>query len=217
MMSGYMPFWGASVLLFLRRGEPILFLPALEPRDHIPNGLRVHEYPWGMINCAEPFSVLVENIRLQLHEAEVPPSLVAMLPSARRSSLPMQAAEQTPIEDAFRDELASMTAGPDTTVEKAFLDLYLTKSPEEIKFIRLANAIATFGIQAFREALRPGVTEAEVATLTESAIAKQVGVGPVFYARGWAAVQSGPNSGDAGRFNRSTGRRLQDGDLVLLE
>jgi len=30
-------------------------------------------------------------------------------------------------------------------------------------------------------------------------------------------VQSGPNSADAGRFNRSTGRRLQNGDLVLIE
>lgn len=30
-------------------------------------------------------------------------------------------------------------------------------------------------------------------------------------------VQSGPNSADAGRFNRSTARRLQNGDLVLIE
>ena len=30
-------------------------------------------------------------------------------------------------------------------------------------------------------------------------------------------VQSGPNSADAGRFNRSTARRLENGDLVLIE
>ena len=30
-------------------------------------------------------------------------------------------------------------------------------------------------------------------------------------------VQSGPNSADAGRFNRSTGRRLTNGDLVVIE
>jgi Xaa-Pro aminopeptidase len=30
-------------------------------------------------------------------------------------------------------------------------------------------------------------------------------------------VQSGPNSADAGRFNRSTSRRLENGDLVVLE
>ena len=30
-------------------------------------------------------------------------------------------------------------------------------------------------------------------------------------------VQSGPNSAEAGRFNRSTGRRLENGDLVLIE
>lgn len=30
-------------------------------------------------------------------------------------------------------------------------------------------------------------------------------------------VQSGPNSADSGRFNRSTGRCLENGDLVLIE
>jgi len=30
-------------------------------------------------------------------------------------------------------------------------------------------------------------------------------------------VQSGPNSAHAGQFNRSTGRRLESGDLVLIE
>ena len=30
-------------------------------------------------------------------------------------------------------------------------------------------------------------------------------------------MQSGPNSADAGRFNRSTGRRLENGELVLIE
>ena len=30
-------------------------------------------------------------------------------------------------------------------------------------------------------------------------------------------IQSGPNSADAGRFNRSTGRRLENGDLVVIE
>lgn len=30
-------------------------------------------------------------------------------------------------------------------------------------------------------------------------------------------VQSGPNSAEGGRFNRSTGRHLQNGDLVLIE
>jgi len=30
-------------------------------------------------------------------------------------------------------------------------------------------------------------------------------------------VQSGPNTVDAGRFNRSSGRRIEEGDLVLIE
>jgi hypothetical protein len=47
MLSGYFPFWGASLLIYFADQYPVLFVPQIEPRDHIPAGLRVQEYPWG--------------------------------------------------------------------------------------------------------------------------------------------------------------------------
>jgi len=217
MMSGQLPYWGASVLLWAERFEPILFLPAVEPRDHIPDGLRVYEYPWGSLECSDPFSVLIEAILLELRTARVELSRVGMLRNASRTSPSIQAAEQTPIPDAFQRQLSAMTAAPDAAMQEGFLRLYLTKSPEEIAAIRMANQVAAVGIQAFHEAARLGLTEAEVAATAEWAISRQIGTGNIFYARGWAAVQSGPNSADGGRYNRSTGRKLENGDLILLE
>src|ERR1700684_4501083 len=52
MLSGYFPFWGASLLICLSGREPVLFVPQIEPRDHIPAGLRVMEYPWGDLKCS---------------------------------------------------------------------------------------------------------------------------------------------------------------------
>src|SRR5208337_4431236 len=80
-----------------------------------------------------------------------------------------------------------------------------------------ANQVANVGLDAFFANLQPGVPEADVAAAVESAIYRQIGRDGIFHSRAWAMCQSGPNSADAGRFNRSTGRRLQNGDLVLIE
>jgi Xaa-Pro aminopeptidase len=117
--------------------------------------------------------------------------------------------------EAFSGQLSALAAKPDC--QTAFAELYLRKVPEEIDAIRLANRVANVGLQAFFENLHPGIAEAEVAAAVESAIYRQLGHDGIFHSRGWAMVQSGPNSADAGRFNRSTGRRLESGDLVLIE
>ena len=217
MLSGYFPFWGASLLLYFVDAEPVLFVPQIEPRDHIPAGLRVQEYPWGDIKCSDPYSALVSAVDDELAKARVDGQQVGMNPSASRISLPIQAAEQIPMPEAFADQLSTFTAKPDVLRSAAFADLYLRKTREEIEAIRRANQVANVGLRVFFENLQPGITEAEVAAAVESVIYRQIGHDGIFHSRGWAMVQSGPNSADAGRFNRSTGRRLENGDLVLIE
>jgi Xaa-Pro aminopeptidase len=217
MLSGYFPFWGASLLICFPDAEPVLFVPQIEPRDHIPAGLRVQDYPWGDLKCSDPYSVLVSAVGSELAKARVTGERVGMNPSASRISLPIQAGEQIPIPEGFSGQLSALTAKPDAQRQKAFSDLYLRKTSEEIEAIRQANRVANVGLRAFFENLQPGITEAEVAAAVESAIYRQIGRDGIFHSRGWAMVQSGPNSADAGRFNRSTGRSLENGDLVLIE
>jgi Xaa-Pro aminopeptidase len=217
MLSGYFPFWGASLLIYFADAEPILFVPQIEPRDHIPTELHVQEYPWGDLKCSDPYSVLVSAVGNELLKARVKSEQVGMNPSAARISLPIQAAEQIPIPEGFSGQLSGLAAKPDVQCQAAFADLYLRKAAEEIQAIRLANRVANVGLQVFFENLQPGIAEAEVAAAVESAIYRQIGGDGMFHSRGWAMVQSGPNSADAGRFNRSTGRHLENGDLVLIE
>ena len=217
MLSGYFPFWGASLLLYFAQPEPILFVPQIEPRDHIPSGLRVQEYPWGDLKCADPYSVLVFAVGNELVRAKIRSEHVGMNPSASRISLPIQAGEQIPVPEGFSGQLSALAGRSDAQSQAAFADLYLKKTPEEVEAIRRANRVANIGLRAFVEYSRPGVTEAEVAAAVESAIYRQIGNDGIFHSRGWAMVQSGPNSAQAGRFNRSTGRRLENGDLVLIE
>jgi Xaa-Pro dipeptidase len=217
MLSGYFPFWGASLLICFADAEPMLFVPQIEPRDHIPAGLRVQEYPWGDLKCADPYSVLVSSIGDELARSRIKAEHVGMNPGIARTSLPIQAAEQIPIPEDFSRQLAVLTAKPDARQRSGFLALYLRKGPEEVDAIRRANRVANVGLKAFLANLQPGITEAEVGAAVESAIYRQIGTHDIFHSRGWAMIQSGPNSADAGRFNRSTGRRLENGDLVVIE
>ncbi len=217
MLSGYFPFWGASLLIYFADAEPVLFVPLLEPRDHIPPGLRVREYPWGDLTCADPYSVLVSLVSDELVKAGVNSQQAGMNPSAARTSLPIQAGEQIPIPEDFARKLSALASKMDANCKAGFSDLYLRKTTEEVLAIRWANRVANIGLQVFSENLRAGIAEAEVAAAVESVIYRQIGSDGIFHSRGWAMVQSGPNSADAGRFNRSTGRRLENGDLVLIE
>jgi Xaa-Pro dipeptidase len=217
MLSGYFPFWGASLLVYFADAEPILFIPQIEPTDHMPVGLRVQEYPWGDLKCTDPYSVLVSAVGNELVKAKIQVENVGMNPSAARTSLPIQAAEQIPMPEGFAALLSTLAAKPNAAAQADFANLYLRKTPEEVDAIRLANRVATVGLQAFFENLQPGIPEADVAAAVESAIYREIRHDGIFHSRGWAMVQSGPNSACAGRFNRSTGRRLETGDLVLIE
>lgn len=217
MLSGYFPAWGASLLIYFADAEPVLFVPLLEPRDHIPSGLRVVEYPWGDIQCANPYAVLVSAVASELAKAKASAGQVGMNSSAARSSLPINSAEQMPLPEDFATLFTALSVGGNAAARTGFANLYLRKAPDEIAAIRLVNQAANIGLRAFLENLQPGVSEAEIAASVESAITTQIGENGVFHSRGWAMVQSGPNSAEAGRFNRSSGRRLQNGDLVAIE
>lgn len=217
MMCGYLPYWGASVLLFLEQESPILFVPVLEPRDHIPEGIDVREYPWGALDCSDPYEVLTDSIRAELKRTHVDSARVGLLRGSARSALPIQAGEQVPLPELFWEKFSGVAGTIEAATEKAFSELYLRKTAPEIEAIRLANEVAAMGISVFHDQLAPGVREVDLSSAVETAIQKQIGQPGIFHARAWAMVQSGPNTSDAGRFNRSSARRLQAGDLVLLE
>ncbi|HEY6936613.1 MAG TPA: Xaa-Pro peptidase family protein [Terriglobales bacterium] len=217
MMSGYLPYWGASLLVYFADAEPIVFVPQLEPRDHIPGGLQVKEYPWGDLKCADPYSILLSSVSDELAKAKVSREQVGMNPNSARAALPIQAAEHIPLPENFSDQLSELAPKSSTAHQANFFQLYLRKTAEEIQAIRLANRVANVGLRVFHDKLQPGISEVEIASAVESAIQCQIGKDGIFHARAWAMVQSGPNSADAGKFNRSTARRLQNGDLVLIE
>ena len=99
------------------------------------------------------------------------------------------------------------------------LKLRQLKSPEEVEAIRLAVETAAFGLQAAREAVRPGMKETELAAVVESAIhTRGTGYKGIAQARGYAAVHTGSRSSTQwSHYALSTERVIQDGDMVIIE
>jgi Xaa-Pro aminopeptidase len=95
-------------------------------------------------------------------------------------------------------------------LESAMCGLRARKSPAEIAVTRYAYQIAQAGLDAAIGAIRPSVTEREIAAEAEAAMrrmgAEGTGIDTI--------VASGPNSRPI--LGRSTFRRIQSDDLVLL-
>jgi Xaa-Pro aminopeptidase len=83
MMTGCVPHWGASLLVYFDDVDPLLFVPPIEPREFIPPGLRVRDYPWGVLNCAEPYSFLLTAAAEELQSA----GILTAVTEARRAAL----------------------------------------------------------------------------------------------------------------------------------
>jgi Xaa-Pro dipeptidase len=216
LQLGHAPYWGLSFLLCLRDGDCLLFIPELEPQDTIPANTTVVTYPWGNMGCNDPFAILGDRLHSELKRRGIAEQSIGVLQNSNRSSLPMMSAELPGLpEKAIQILTQGMTTNP--RLEAAFLALYLYKTPSEIERIRLANKVAQIGLKAWLASLVPGATEAETAAHCEAAIHGLTGKHGIVSARAWAMVQSGSNTTQSGRFNRSSGRQIKSGDLVLIE
>jgi len=93
------------------------------------------------------------------------------------------------------------------------------KSQAEIEQLRTASEVAAMGLDAARDLIGAGVTEAEIASAVEGRIyGRGVGYKNVTRARGYCFVMSGKNAANAWRpYCTSTAKRVQFGEPVLVE
>ena len=99
------------------------------------------------------------------------------------------------------------------------MGLRAIKSEEEIEAIKISVEVAVKGYDAARQALQPGMTEAQVAAVIESAIhAEGTGYKGVRQARGYACVYTGARSAKQWTaYAYSSERVVEAGDIVIME
>jgi len=96
---------------------------------------------------------------------------------------------------------------------KAYLDLRLIKSPEEIDWLRVAAYLSDRSVQALRLSVRPGPSEHELADIVERAYVPLGGTTHIHYLGVTSMAQ--PEVAVPRQF--TSGRRVRDGDVIIAE
>jgi Xaa-Pro aminopeptidase len=103
-------------------------------------------------------------------------------------------------------------------VTPALEAIRLVKSAADLERLRKTNEVAKLGLDAFKEEAVAGRTEAEVAAAVESAIVSGGhGHRGVRTVRAYATVWSGPETATGWQYFLHRDRRIETGDVVMLE
>lgn len=197
------PHRGVTLCLYPRVGLPVCYSHNLEPKTALPQHMTVRLY--HDVDALK--KLIAEDLRAYgLQQVDYSDSDGA-------HALPGNVAEYAP----YGSHLIAELLGEAGISGDFFARQLIRKTAYDVEKILLAQRIASMGVQAFREELQAGRTEAELAGVVEMTIQAQTGKHGCGLARGWAFVQGGENVLLAGSTSRSSGYALQSGDMVVLE
>lgn len=217
LMLGYMPLWGLSVLVYTADHEPVLFIPELEPEDLLPKGITIKTFPWGTKNCTDPWNVLYKEINKLLQQKQLLDKPVSFIKSIGGTAPCRMSGEQPPLPADFKKRLGELSNAGFKEVGSDLLSLYQYKSALDVEGIKLAHSVAAVGVEVFYQQAKIGVSESKLAAMIEYAIHEKIGQNNISFARAWPLIQSGINTAYGGKYNRTTGKIIADGEFVLLE
>lgn len=217
LMLGYMPLWGLSVLVYTADHEPVLFVPELEPEDLLPKGITIKTFPWGAKNCTDPWNVLYKEIRKILQQKYLLDKPVSFIKSIGGAAPCRMSGEQPPLPVGFTKKLCELS---DVGFKEADLDLiglYQYKTHQDVVGLKLAHRVAAVGVEVFYQQAKIGVSESKLAALIEYSIQEKIGQNDISFARAWPMIQSGINAANGGKYNKTTGKIIANGEFILLE
>jgi Xaa-Pro dipeptidase len=221
LLSGWWPMIGASTLVFARESEAALLVPEcyLEEVHSTVRQARVDTYPYGLLGAPDPMEALAAWLANEARGKKW--TRIGYEGTFGLVAPSWNSAEFTPVTSATRALYENAFAGAELVDSTALIQRERqTKTPYEVAKIRLASEISAFGLAAFDGAVHIGTTGVDLAALVEHAImTRGTGFGGASRVRGYAQVACGPRESAIGhRPNEiSTRRRLDDGDVALLE
>jgi Xaa-Pro aminopeptidase len=217
MTLGYMPLWGLSFLMYTADDKPVLFVPELEPEDLLPSDITIQKFPWGIMSCPDPWDDLFNQMKLLLEQKKLNEHTVSFIPSIGGSAPCRMSGEQPPLPANLIEALNGISKKGWVDVSVDLLRLYSYKTASDIIQLKVTHQISAIAVQTFNANAIAGKTEAEVAAAVEYEVSKSLNLPHIHFARAWAMIQSGPNAVWGGRYNRTSGKRLENGELVLME
>ena len=221
LLSGYWPMIGAAVLVFPREGRPVCAIPHCYEYEA---SLSLWEaepayYRYGVLDAPNPASAIRDILARAArgkgwkrvgYEADF--EVVAPPWNSGEGQVPAASTREI-YSSAFEgSELVDVSSLLQTERRR--------KTAYEIDKIRIASEISCIGMDAFERLAVPGASGVELAADVEREImARGTGYKGAFRVRAYAQVAVGADESAVGyRPNEvSTSRRLENGDIALLE
>jgi Xaa-Pro dipeptidase len=220
LLSGFWPMIGASTLVFPREMPPAILIPHYYENEARPAlwEAEPHWYQFGVLGAPDPFDALYRFLSGLPHKAwkrigyEGSFQMIAPAWQSGEAQVPNERTKAV-YEAVFEGrELVDATRLLQTERR--------TKTSYEAGKLRTASEISCIGLEIFQQMVEVGVSGIELVAAVEAEImSKGIGYGGAQRVRGYAQVATGPDeTAIAYRMNEiSTTRRLQNGDVALLE
>jgi Xaa-Pro dipeptidase len=221
LLSGYWPMIGATTLVFPSQGKPVCIAPHCYEREmeaSLWEGEAVY-YRFGVLNAPDSAltvrALLADLARGKGWKRIGYEANFAVLAPSWNSAETLVPTEQT------RDFYQAAFDGSGLTDVAALLQAERRrKTLYEVEKLRIVSEISCLGLAAFEHAVDIGTSGVELAATVEREImVKGSGFKGAVRVRAYAQVATGPDESALGyRPNEiSTPRRLQNGDIALLE
>ena len=221
LLSGFWPMIGATTLVFCADGGSTAIVPdqfQAESAAALWEADTVY-YRFGLLDAPDP----VESVRSALAQlfARGKWKRIGYEASFGTLAPSWQSGEILAPTERTRDFYSSVFDSAELVDASTLLQVERrTKTTREADKLRIASEISCLGLEAFRNAVEPGISGVELVALVEREImAKGSGYKNAARVRGYAQVATGTAETSIGyRMHEiSTTRRLQPGDAALLE
>lgn len=221
LLSGYWPLVGFSFLVFPLDGEPTCIVPRSEEKEARGELWwdRYVSFAYGVLEAGDPYEHVEQALESMFFGHNW--SRIGIEGSFECVAPPWNAAEHAVPADTTRRILEGVFGAERLVDASDFLHAQRArKTRAETKKLRVANEVASFGLQAFSELVAPGITGVELVAEVERAImVRGTGYKGAKRVRGFAQVATGPLETSVGYqpMEISTTRKMESGDLALLE
>ena len=220
-LAGWWPLTGTTWAIFTADGTCHLIVPACEAQEARDCGIgEMSIYEWAHLKAPEPAEQILSHISRLAKQYGVSDGTVGIEESFSAVAPALSVGESATVTTQTWQMLKkALPKATFTDATEMINTLRVSKTPAEIEKLRIANEIATFGLAAFKENAVEGISEIELAALANNAVmVKGSGYKGVKSARGFAQISSGKSTERAWRPQvLTTNRKLQKGDIVLLE
>jgi len=218
LLSGYWPILSTTVAVFTSDGECRLLVPEDEQElaEAMTNVMLTPYKPGSRDKLTSPIQELHAPLGELIRNLGLEHATIGM---------PTQLAEQpapyvvlTEFRFSLRDLLSEIL--PDAAVvscDRLLDGQKVIRTASELERMRKAMRVARDGFAAAEHALRPGLREAEVASIVQAAFDSSPAAEALERSHGAFSCMSGPNSAKAAAaYARTRQRRLETGDLVMI-